>query len=71
MMPDRAYSRGALPFMDRRASLFYFVAAVPAVGFVHGPADVNSRNEAMFESYAEGRRVNHGPNNRYGLLPES
>jgi hypothetical protein len=25
----------------------------------------------MFESYAEGRRVNHGPNNRYGLLPES
>ncbi len=67
-MPDRAHSRGALAFMDRRASLFYFAAAVPAVGFVHGPTDVNSRNEAMFESYAEGRLANHGPDNRYGLF---
>jgi len=40
MIADRAYSPGSLSFMDRRASLFYFAAAVPAVGFVHGPADV-------------------------------
>ena len=26
--------------------------AMPAVGFVHGPADVNPLNEAMLESYA-------------------
>ena len=71
MMPDRAYSRGALASMDRRASLFYFAAAVPAVGFIHGTADVTPLHEAMFESYAEGRLVNHGPDNRYGLLPES
>jgi hypothetical protein len=50
MIADRAYSPGSLP---RRASLFYFAAAVPAVGFVHGPADVNPLNEAMLESYAE------------------
>jgi hypothetical protein len=47
MIADRGYSPGSLPFMDRRASLFYFAAAVPAVGFVHGPADVNPLNEAM------------------------
>jgi hypothetical protein len=59
MVADRAYSRGSLPFMDRRASLFYFAAAVPAVGFVHGAADVNPLNEAMFESYAENCLMNH------------
>lgn len=70
MMPDRAYSRGALAFMDRRASLFYFAAAVPAVGFVHGTADVTPLHEAMFESYAEGRFMNHGRENRLRFLPE-
>ena len=59
MIADHAYSPGSLAFMDRRASLFYFAAAVPAVGFVHGPADVNSFNEAMLESYAESRFTNH------------
>jgi hypothetical protein len=54
MIADRAYSPNSLSFMDRRASLFYFAAAVPAVGFVHGPADVNPLNEATLESYAEG-----------------
>ena len=54
MVADRAYSPNSLSFMDRRASLFYFAAAVPAVGFVHGPADVNPLNEAMLESYPEG-----------------
>ena len=61
MIADRAYSPGSLAFMDRRASLFYFAAAVPAVGFVHGPADVNPLNKAMLESDAEGWFMNHGP----------
>ena len=59
MIADRAYSPGSLSFMDRRASLFYFAAAVPTVGFVHGPADVNTLNEAMLESYAESCFMNH------------
>jgi len=61
MIADRAYSPGSLAFMDRRASLFYFAAAVPTVGFVHGPADVNPLNEGMLESYAERGFMNHGP----------
>jgi hypothetical protein len=61
MVSDRAYSPGSLAFMDRRASLFYFAAAVPTVGFVHGPADVNPLNEGMLESHAEGGFMNHGP----------
>jgi hypothetical protein len=69
MIADRAYSPNSLSFMDRRASLFYFAAAVPAVGFVHGPADVNPLNEAMLESYAEGCFMNHGGETRYGRLP--
>jgi hypothetical protein len=60
MIADRAYSPGSLPFMDRRASLFYFAVAVPAVGFVHGPADVSPFNEAMLESSAESCLMNHG-----------
>ena len=59
MIADRAYSPGLFPSTDRRASLFYFAAAVPAVGFVHGPADVNPLNEAMLESYAENCFMNH------------
>jgi hypothetical protein len=53
MIADRARPRGSLPFMDRRATLFYFAAAVPAVGFVHGPADVNPLDEAMLDSDPE------------------
>jgi hypothetical protein len=59
MIADRAYSPGSLQFMDRRASLFYFAAALPAVGFVHGPTDVNPLNEAMLESYAGSCFMNH------------
>jgi hypothetical protein len=69
MIADRAYSPGSLPFMDRRASLFYFAAAVPAVGFVHGPADVNPLNEAMLESYAESYLKEPRGETRYGRLP--
>jgi hypothetical protein len=70
MIADRAHSPGSLPFMDRRASLFYFAAAVPAVGFVHGPVDVNPLNEAMLESYLA-RELLHEPRGetRYGRLP--
>jgi hypothetical protein len=59
MIADRAYSPGSLAFMDRRASLFYFAAAVPAVGFVHGPADVSPLNEAMLET-TRSCFMNHG-----------
>jgi len=41
MIADRAYSPGFFASTDRGASLLYFAAAVPAIGFVHGPADVN------------------------------
>jgi hypothetical protein len=54
MVADHAYSPGSLPFMDRRARLFYFAAAVPVVGFMHGSADVSPVNEAMLGSYADG-----------------
>jgi hypothetical protein len=54
MIADRAYSPGSLLFIDRRASLFYFAAAVPAVGFVHGYADVNPLSEAMLENFPAG-----------------
>jgi hypothetical protein len=70
MIADRAYSPGSLAFMYRRASLFYFAAAVPAVGFVHGPADVNPLNEAMLDSYAESCVINCGAEDRCGRLPE-
>jgi hypothetical protein len=53
MIADRAYSPGSLAFMDRRASLLYFAAAVPAIGFVHGPTDVGPVNVGMHESYSE------------------
>jgi hypothetical protein len=69
MIADHAYSPGSLAFMDRRASLFYFAAAVPAVGFVHGPADVNPLNEAMLESYAETCCMNYAAEDRCGRLP--
>ena len=51
-MPTRRV-RSAL--MDRRASLFYFAAAVPTVGFVHGPADVNPLDEGDARNIGSGR----------------
>ena len=53
MVADRAYSPRLLPSTDRRASLFYFAAAVPAVGFVHGSADLYPLNDTALASYAE------------------
>jgi hypothetical protein len=60
MIADRAYSPGLFPSTDRRASLFYFAAAVPAVGFVHGTSDLYSRNLAALESYTEDDFIRHG-----------
>jgi hypothetical protein len=54
MVADRAYSPGLLASTDRRASLVYFAAAVPAIGFVHGPSGLNPLNAATLESYPEG-----------------
>ena len=49
MFADRVSSRdlGASP--DRLASLFYFAAAVPTVGFIHGGADLSPFNAAALE----------------------
>jgi hypothetical protein len=59
MIADRVYSPGLLASTDRRASLFYFAAAVPAVGFVHGPADLYALNTATLESYEDGGLMKH------------
>jgi hypothetical protein len=54
MIADRAYSPGLST--HQRASLFYFAAAVPAVGFVQGAADVSP-----FESSGESGVMERGP----------
>ena len=59
MIVNRAYSPGFSASTDRGTSLLYFTAAVPAIGFVHGPGDVNPLNEAMLESCTESRFMNH------------
>jgi hypothetical protein len=61
MFDDRAYSRGLVASPDRLASLVYFAAAVPTVGFVYGAADLSRLNAAAFEGYAEDRFVNRAP----------
>jgi hypothetical protein len=60
MVADRAYSPGVLASTDRGVRLFYFAAAVPAVGFVQGPADLYPLNATTPESYPEGGFVKHG-----------
>ena len=50
MFADRAYSRGLFASPDRLASLLYFAAAVPTVGFIHGAADLSTLNAAALES---------------------
>jgi len=57
MFADRAYSPGLFASPDRRASLLYFAASVPTVGFVHRAADLNAANAAGFEGYAEARFI--------------
>jgi hypothetical protein len=70
MIADHGYSLGSLPFMDRRASLLYFAAGVPAVGFMHGSADIGPLNEAMLESYAQSCFMNYGAEDRGGRFAE-
>jgi hypothetical protein len=57
MFADRTYSRGLVASPDRRASLLYFAAAVPTVGFIHGAADLSPLNAAALEDYVEARFV--------------
>ena len=61
MFADRAYSRGLVASPDRLASLVYFTAAVPTVGFVHGAADLSPLNSAAPEGYAQDRFINRAP----------
>jgi hypothetical protein len=49
MFADRSYSPGLFAPTDRRASLIYFAAAVPTVGFVHGATDLSPVNAAALE----------------------
>src|SRR5262245_25611419 len=58
MFADRAYSRGLVAPPDRLASLLYFAAAVPAVGFIHGAPDLSALNAAALEGYVEDRFIN-------------
>jgi hypothetical protein len=60
MFADRAYSRGLVASPDRLASLLYFAAAVPTVGFIHGAADLSPLNAAALEGYAEDRFIIRG-----------
>ena len=57
MFADRSYSPGLFAPTDRRASLIYFAAAVPTVGFVHGAAHLSPVNAAALE----GRFITHAP----------
>jgi hypothetical protein len=57
MVADRAYWRGLLESPNGRASLLYFAAAVPTVGFVHGAADLSPFNAAALEGYANNRYI--------------
>ena len=61
MFADRAYSRGLVASPERLASLLYFAAAVPTVGFIHGAADLSPLNAAALEGYAEDRFLNRAP----------
>jgi hypothetical protein len=49
MFADRAYSQGLVASPDRLASLRYFAAAVPTIGFIHGAADLSPLNAAALE----------------------
>jgi hypothetical protein len=58
MIADRSYSPGLSA--HQRASLFYFAAAVPTVGFVHGAADL-SPFEGSLASDVESGLMERGP----------
>jgi len=60
MVADRAYSPGFFASTDRGASLFYFAAALPAVGFVHGPSDLYPLDAATLDCYRQSEFMNRG-----------
>jgi hypothetical protein len=60
MVADRAYSPSFFASTDRGAILFYFAAALPAVGFVHGRADLYPLDAAMLDCYRESEFMNRG-----------
>jgi hypothetical protein len=57
MVADRTYWPGVLEPPNGRASLLYFAAAVPSVGFVNGATDLNPINAAALEGYAKTRFI--------------
>ena len=57
MVADRIYPQGFREGSTGRTSLLYFAAAVPAVGFVYGAADLNPLDDAVVEGYAETRFI--------------
>ena len=57
MVADRAYPPASFACTDRQANLFYFAASAPAVGFVHGSADLGPRDAVALESYAAATRT--------------
>jgi len=61
MFADRAHSRGWVASFDQLASLLYFAAAVPTVGFIHGTADLSPLNAAALDGYAEDRFIKRAP----------
>ena len=64
MFADRAYSRGLVASPDRLASLLYFAAAVPTVGFIHGAADLSPHNTAAGKTTRSLHRSQHMPSLR-------
>jgi len=67
MVAHRAYWSGSPEPPNGRASLLYFAAAVPTVGFVHGAADVNPLAAATLEGYEDTRFI-HGSRS---MVPQS
>ena len=63
MVGYRAYWPGLGEPSSGRTNLLYFAAAVPTVGFVHGPADLNPLDAAALEGYAEARFIKHAQRN--------
>ena len=57
MIADRADWPGLPEASNERASLLYFAAAVPTVGFVNGATDLNPINAAALEGSAETRFI--------------
>jgi hypothetical protein len=53
MVAHRADWAGSREPSSGRTNLLYFAAAVPTVGFVHSPADLNPFDAAALEGYAE------------------